>query len=85
MKRGRYNDARRSLCRVRGVTVNEHDTFVEHDHAEIRESIEVENELGKGTWAETFGRRLRKRTILGMLLQMFQQRVLDDSPIALAV
>lgn len=65
--------------------MNEHDTFVEHDHAEIRESIEVENELGKGTWAETFGRRLRKRTILGMLLQMFQQRVLDDSPIALAV
>lgn len=73
MQHNRHEAAKKALARVRGTTVEAQDPYVEHDYQEIYESIELEAKLGKGTWVETFGPRLRKRTVLGMLLQLLQQ------------
>jgi SP family sugar:H+ symporter-like MFS transporter len=73
MQHNRPEDAKKALARVRGTTVEAQDPYVEHDFLEIQESIELEAKLGKGTWADTLGPRLRKRTILGILLQALQQ------------
>lgn len=73
MQHDKHDEARNALCRVRGISADAGDPFVEHDYQEIYESIQLEHKLGKGSWADVFGPRLRKRTILGMLLQMFQQ------------
>lgn len=73
MQKGKHDQAKAALAVVRGTTVDAHDPYVEHDYNEILESIQLEEKLGKGTWPEVFGPRLRKRTVLGMVLQMFQQ------------
>nr|AOR51667.1 high affinity glucose transporter Ght2 [Phaffia rhodozyma] len=70
---GKPEEARKSLARVRGTTVDALDPYVEHDFHEIQKSCETELTYGKGTWSECFSSRMRMRTLLGILLQMFQQ------------
>jgi SP family sugar:H+ symporter-like MFS transporter len=77
--RGRWEDARMSLARLRGQKENPTHELVNDDFKEMEESIAEQNKAGKGTWVECFtGQpsgipRLVYRTFLGCALQFFQQ------------
>ncbi|KAL7412779.1 general substrate transporter [Mrakia frigida] len=73
MQRGKFDEARESLARVRGVRVSDHDRYVEFDFDEIAEGVALDEKEGAGTYGDCFSPRLLKRTLLGMALQMFQQ------------
>ncbi|KAH7069526.1 monosaccharide transporter-like protein [Paraphoma chrysanthemicola] len=77
--RGRWEDARMALARLRGQKHDPTHVLVNDDFKEMEESIAEQNKAGKGTWMECFtGQpsgipRLVYRTILGCSLQFFQQ------------
>jgi len=77
--RGRWEDARMSLARLRGQKANPNHELVNDDFKEMESSILEQNKAGQGTWRECFtGQpsgipRLVYRTILGCALQFFQQ------------
>ena len=77
--RGRWEDARMSLARLRGQKANPTHELVNDDFKEMEESIAEQNKAGQGTWRECFtGQpsgipRLVYRTFLGCALQFFQQ------------
>lgn len=77
--RGQWEEARMSLARLRGKQDDPNDHFVNEDFKEMQESIAEQAKAGQGSWAECFtGQpsgipRLVYRTILGCLLQFFQQ------------
>jgi SP family sugar:H+ symporter-like MFS transporter len=77
--RGRWEEARLSLARLRGHKANPGHEFVKDDFKEMEESIAEQNKAGKGTWMECFtGQpsgipRLVYRTFLGCALQFLQQ------------
>ncbi|KAJ8109078.1 hypothetical protein OPT61_g7719 [Boeremia exigua] len=77
--RGRWEEARMSLARLRGKKDDPNDQFVNDDFKEMQESIAEQSKAGQGTWLECFtGRpsgipRLVYRTFLGCGLQFFQQ------------
>jgi SP family sugar:H+ symporter-like MFS transporter len=77
--KGRWEEARMSLARLRGKKHDPSDQFVTEDFKEMQESIEEQNSAGQGTWMECLtGQpsgipRLVYRTLLGCALQFFQQ------------
>jgi SP family sugar:H+ symporter-like MFS transporter len=77
--KGRWEEARMSLARLRGKKHDPNDQFVTEDFKEMQESIEEQNSAGQGTWMECLtGQpsgipRLVYRTLLGCALQFFQQ------------
>ncbi|CAO1631767.1 unnamed protein product [Parajaminaea phylloscopi] len=72
---GRYEEAYRSLARVRGVSADEGNPYVEQEYADILAAIEHDKQLGASSWAECFYPRHRTlyRTLLGIVLQAGQQ------------
>jgi SP family sugar:H+ symporter-like MFS transporter len=77
--RGRMEDARMSLARLRGHKADPTNALVAEDYKEMEDSINSQKTVGKGTWLECFtGQpsgipRLLYRTLLGCALQFFQQ------------
>jgi SP family sugar:H+ symporter-like MFS transporter len=77
--RGRWEEARMSLARLRGKKDDPNDEFVNDDFKEMQQSIAEQGEAGQGTWMECFtGQpsnipRLAYRTLLGLALQFLQQ------------
>ncbi|KAK4163777.1 putative Low-affinity glucose transporter [Cladorrhinum sp. PSN259] len=77
--RSRWDDARLSLARLRGVKGDLQNQFVEDDMREMREILEKEKAVGVGSWAECFVPRRNGvpkqvyRTFLGMSLHFLQQ------------
>jgi len=77
--KGRWEEARMSLARLRGKKHDINDQFVTEDFKEMQESIEEQKSAGQGTWLECLtGQpseipRLVYRTLLGCALQFFQQ------------
>lgn len=77
--RGRWEEARMSLARLRGKKDDPNDEFVNDDFKEMQESIAEQAKAGEGSWQECFtGQpsgipRLVYRTFLGCALQFFQQ------------
>jgi SP family sugar:H+ symporter-like MFS transporter len=77
--RGRWEEARMSIARLRGQKTNPDHELVHDDFKEMEASIAEQSKAGQGTWVECFtGRpsgipRLVYRTFLGCALQFFQQ------------
>ncbi|OSS53939.1 hypothetical protein B5807_01605 [Epicoccum nigrum] len=77
--RGRWEEARMSLARLRGCAHDLNNEFVNEDFREMQESIAEQAKAGQGSWKECFtGQpsgipRLVYRTFLGCGLQFFQQ------------
>lgn len=73
---GREDEAYMSLARVRGT--NSDDPLVQADFNEIMDAHELAKAAGTGSWLECFigykgGKKTVYRTVLGMMLQFFQQ------------
>lgn len=77
--RGRWDDARISMARLRGTKDDPDNPLVEEDLQEMSESIAEQAKAGTGTWMECFtGKpsnipRLVYRTILGCSVHFLQQ------------
>ena len=77
--RGRWEEARTSLSRLRGVKDEPNHPLVEEDLQEMSESIAQQMKAGTGTWLECFtGKpsgipRLVYRTALGCAVHFLQQ------------
>ncbi|ORY31406.1 general substrate transporter [Naematelia encephala] len=76
IQNGKFDAARISLAKVRGVPVES--DHVEYAFGEIATDVKKEEAAGKGTWLECFiGHpgipKLAYRTFLGMMLQALQQ------------
>lgn len=77
--RGRWEEARMALARLRGMKTNPEHELVRDDFKEMEEQILQQNSAGQGTWMECFtGQpsgipRLVYRTLLGCALQFLQQ------------
>jgi SP family sugar:H+ symporter-like MFS transporter len=77
--RSRWDDARVSMARLRGMKDDPHHGLVEDDMREMREILEKERSVGVGTWAECFIPRSNGvpkqvyRTILGISIHFLQQ------------
>ncbi|KAI0781709.1 general substrate transporter [Irpex lacteus] len=74
--KGRYDEARVSLAKSRGVPMNEVDSniFVQRELEDMRSSIEYESQVKAG-FIDCFRPQHKQlyRTVLMMVLQMFQQ------------
>jgi len=77
--RGRWDDARMSLARLRGMKHDPTNQLVNDDFKEMESSILEQHSAGQATWLECFtGQpsgipRLLYRTLLGCALQFLQQ------------
>ncbi|KAF1941424.1 monosaccharide transporter-like protein [Clathrospora elynae] len=77
--KGRWEEARMSMARLRGMKYDATNVLVGEDFREMEQSIEQQNSAGQGSWMECFtGQpsgipRLVYRTFLGCALQFFQQ------------
>lgn len=77
--RNRWEDARMSLARLRGMKDDPHNELVMDDFKEMQESIAEQNKAGQGSWLECFtGKpsmvpKLAYRTFLGCALHFLQQ------------
>ncbi|KAK4120325.1 general substrate transporter [Parathielavia appendiculata] len=77
--RSRWDAARTSMARLRGMKNNPHNDLVEDDMREMREILEKERDVGLGTWAECFIPRPNGvpkqvyRTALGISIHFLQQ------------
>jgi SP family sugar:H+ symporter-like MFS transporter len=77
--RGRWEEARMALARLRGHVADPNHELVNDDFKEMEESIAEQSKAGQGTWLECItGQpsgipRLVYRTLLGCALQFFQQ------------
>jgi len=75
-KKGRYDKAKISLARARGIPVHDADDnqYIHREVMDMQNSIEYEKRE-KATFAACFYRENKQlyRTLLGMTLQMFQQ------------
>lgn len=77
--RSRWDDARISMARLRGMKDDPHHGLVEDDMREMREMLEKERAVGVGTWAECFIPRKNGvpkqvyRTLLGISIHFLQQ------------
>ncbi|KAF4126987.1 MFS transporter, SP family, sugar:H+ symporter, partial [Geosmithia morbida] len=76
--RGRWDEARLSLGRLRGLKDDLHNPLVEDDLNEMRELLEQEREVGTGSWIECFmpsqsTPKVIYRTLLGMGIHFIQQ------------
>ena len=77
--KGRWEDARIAMARLRGLKHDPTNKLVNEDFKEMEDSINEQHSTGQGTWLECFtGQpsgipRLVYRTFLGCALQFFQQ------------
>ncbi|KAL1842454.1 hypothetical protein VTJ49DRAFT_5191 [Mycothermus thermophilus] len=80
--RQRWDGARMSMARLRGLKDEPGHKLVEEDLAEMREILEKEKAVGVGSWAECFVKRRRGnggvpkqvyRTYLGVAIHFLQQ------------
>jgi SP family sugar:H+ symporter-like MFS transporter len=77
--RSRWDDARVSVARLRGLKHEPHHPLVEDDMREMREILEKERAVGVGSWADCFVPRPNGvpkqvyRTILGITIHFLQQ------------
>ncbi|KAK4155299.1 general substrate transporter [Chaetomidium leptoderma] len=77
--RSRWDDARTSMARLRGMKDDPKHHLVEDDMREMREVLEKERSVGVGTWGECFIPRKNGvpkqvyRTILGVTIHFLQQ------------
>lgn len=77
--RDRWDDARLSLGRLRGLKDDLHHKLVDDDLNEMKEILEKERRVGTGSWAECFSRqdagipKVLYRTLLGMAILFLQQ------------
>lgn len=77
--RGRWEEARQSIARIRGVKNDPNSEIVEADFQEMSISITAQAQAGHGSWIEIVtGRpsnipRLVYRTMLGCAVQFLQQ------------
>lgn len=77
--RSRWDEARTSLARLRGLKNDQHNTLVEADYQEMYAIISEQNKVGQGGWLECFtGKpgnipRVVYRTFLGLAVHFLQQ------------
>lgn len=76
--RGRWEDARMALARLRGLAEDPTNELVNDDFKEMQESIAEQAKAGQSSWGEIFTGssglvRIAYRTFLGCALQFFQQ------------
>ncbi|KAK4235444.1 putative Low-affinity glucose transporter [Achaetomium macrosporum] len=77
--RSRWDDARTSMARLRGMKNDRHHELVEDDMREMREILEKERAVGVGNWTECFIPRRNGvpkqvyRTLLGVSIHFLQQ------------
>ncbi|KAI8592650.1 sugar transporter [Geranomyces variabilis] len=69
--RDRDSEAIKILARLRGVSIE--DASVQAEFREIKESIEMERQIGTGSWAELLKPGIRNRVVFAVMLQLFQQ------------
>lgn len=72
---GRFDEAYRSLARVRGVEPDAGNAFVEQEYSDILAALELNKRLGESSWFECFKPQNKTlyRTLLGIALQAGQQ------------
>jgi len=72
---GRHEEAEKSLARMRGVKVEDHEYTVRQTFEEMREAVERELSMDKFRWIDCFQPRdkILYRTLLLMVLQAGQQ------------
>ncbi|KAK4049885.1 hypothetical protein OIO90_005274 [Microbotryomycetes sp. JL221] len=68
---GKADKARQAVASLNSCSPE--DQLVTEILAELDEGIRIENEGGKATWFECFGKTVRHRTLNGMILMMLQQ------------
>lgn len=76
--RGRHDEARMALARIRGLKHSPDASIVDEDFDEIMDRVKMEEGHGVGTWAECFVGvkgipKLVYRTWMLMILQSLQQ------------
>jgi len=77
--KGRWEEARMSMARLRGLVHDPNHELVNSDFKEMEDSINEQQSAGQGTWMECFTGQpsgiplLAYRTLLGCALQFFQQ------------
>lgn len=73
--RGRYEEAYKSLARVRAASADSGNPWVEQEYADILAAVEQDKQLGESSWIECFypHHRTLYRTLLGIALQAGQQ------------
>ncbi|KAF2786776.1 general substrate transporter [Melanomma pulvis-pyrius CBS 109.77] len=77
--RGKWEESRMSLARLRGMKDDPYNELVLDDFKEMQQSIAEQNEAGQGTWMECFTSRpseiprLVYRTFLGCAIHLLQQ------------
>ncbi len=73
--RDRNEEARRSVARVRGQTVEAKNPYVESEYYEILQSVRAEQNMKTAGWAQCFTTHNKTlyRTLLGSALQWGQQ------------
>merc|ERR1712072_351523 len=77
-QRGRWEDARVSMARLRGMKHDLNNQLVEDDWREMYDNIKEQKSAGNGTWLECFlgnenKPRVVYRTFLGMFVHFLQQ------------
>ncbi|KAA8622973.1 AraJ Arabinose efflux permease [Pyrenophora tritici-repentis] len=77
--KGRWEDARMAMARLRGLAHDPTHVLVNEDFNEMQDAINEQKSAGQGTWLECFtGQpsgipRLAYRTLMGCAIQFFQQ------------
>jgi len=77
--KGRWEEARVSMARLRGLKHDPNNALVNEDFKEMEDSINEQKSAGQGSWMECFAGsssgipRVVYRTMLGCALQFFQQ------------
>ena len=75
--RGRWDAARISMARLRGLKADPHNPLVEDDFQEMHSTIVQQANVGTGTWLECFAGsdkpRVVYRTLLGCAIHFLQQ------------
>ncbi len=69
--KGRTEEARRTIAMLNSTTPESQ--LTDDIVAELQEGLQAENQGGKATWRECFSPGVAQRTIIGMMLQTFQQ------------
>ncbi|KAJ3020025.1 hypothetical protein HKX48_001440 [Thoreauomyces humboldtii] len=69
--RDRDSEATKILARLRGMPIE--DPAVQAEYREIKESIEMERQIGNASFTELLKPGIRNRVLIGFMLQFFQQ------------
>ncbi|KAJ3214414.1 hypothetical protein HDU67_001701 [Dinochytrium kinnereticum] len=70
-EKGRHDEGLATIARLRGLNIN--DRAIEVEYGAIRASIEFERQIGTATWSELFKPGVRRRLIIGIGNQAWQQ------------